>query len=333
MFSDQPNHEEVDDLDALLDEAMDIVDEQEIQHEKQVQLRNEELNKQLQSVLNESDDGGNTADWVAEMKKTFETLEGGMGEEMNDEAFAGMKSKLDTLLKSLLSSDIATDADRAELQQVQSLLDTLGSDPEEAARIASTLNMDGMTSSSQNIQEQLAALNLSDGKDQSGGADMLKMLLAAATQRETGDTSSAGGALPSTPPAVGTSQAETKRDGAQSDALHENIQNMLLSTFCDPSFASAIGVMRDAYGAWMEKHKDSLSDEDKERYTKQHAMTVRICDLLKEPIADQNDGRVMQMLELMHEFSSLGEPPKDLTDANEPSTTAMTTPEVTNSSS
>ncbi|KPA86369.1 Peroxin 19 [Leptomonas pyrrhocoris] len=72
--------------------------------------------------------------------------------------------------------------------------------------------------------------------------------------------------------------------------------------------------MRDAYGPYMEDHRAELSESDRERFGRQRAKAEEICTFLEVPIAGEDDPRLVPLLELMHEFSELGEPPANLAD-------------------
>lgn len=99
---------------------------------------------------------------------------------------------------------------------------------------------------------------------------------------------------------------------AEVDRATEAMASALISTLVDPQFVEPIKLMRDSYGPYMEAHRSELSQEDCERYDRQQARAQEICDLLQNPISGAEDPRLVQLLELMNNYSELGNPPSNL---------------------
>ena len=66
----------------------------------------------------------------------------------------------------------------------------------------------------------------------------------------------------------------------------------------------------ESYEEWLTKNKDSLTDEEIQRYTKQHQCVKDIC---REYEATSNDGQQIQrVLQKFQQLQTFGDPPKEL---------------------
>lgn len=291
-----------DDLDALLDEAMDIVDETERQHEVQVKEHEAKLDADIQKALDEQSGLGGDGPG-GDMIKMFQSLlgaGGGPGDIGDDDSFETFKRDVAQLVSTLEGVDDLKDEDKANLDRVRQLMDVLDNDDEDKAKkLLNQMKNDptsGMPSSDANPDDMEAAFkNVMDS--------MQKLAAAGPDGEATGETD------PTTAAAAAAAAM-----GEDSEVVPDNVANLLMEAILDPQFVEPIRVMRDAYEPYFAANGATLSSSETERYQKQYAKTTEICAFLAVPLHKEDDVRVVRLLELMSEFSELGEPPKTLVD-------------------
>ncbi|TPP44592.1 Pex19 family protein [Leishmania donovani] len=106
-----------DDLDALLDEAMDMVDEQERKHEEEVRVRDAKLEDDLQKAL---DEASGTAGGDADMMKMLMSMLG--GDSADDASLDSFKKSVMTMVSSLEGEENLGEEDKANLLRVKELM-------------------------------------------------------------------------------------------------------------------------------------------------------------------------------------------------------------------
>lgn len=296
-----------DDLDALLDEAMDMVDEQERKHDEEVRVRDAKLEDDLQRALDESAGAGG-AD--GDMMKMFMSMLGGAdGSGADAAALEGFKKNVMAMVSSLEGEEGLGEEDKANLERVRELMHVMEEeDMDKANEVLDRMKKDGALPEGDSIE---------DGEVDEASRKCMEMLQQL-SQAAEGSAAGAPPPLSAAPPAASSSASAS---GAQQPPLPdamgpvpENIASVLLGALMNPEFVEPIKIMRDAYGPYMEAHASALTEADRERYGRQRAKAQEICTFLEDPIKDENDPRLVPLLELMHEFSELGEPPASLAD-------------------
>ncbi|KAG5467455.1 hypothetical protein CUR178_01098 [Leishmania enriettii] len=295
-----------DDLDVLLDEAMDMVDEQERKHEEAVRVRDAKLEDDLQKAL---DEASGTAGGDADMMKMFMSILGGSSSGGADDAsLDSFKKGVMSMVSSLEGEENLGEEDKANLERVKELMRVMEEeDIDKASDLLEHMKQEGKL----------------PGGDSAGDADVeeasrrcmeiLQQLSSATQGGQLELAAAAPGAASSTsataPAASGENGATAPAEG---DRATEAMASALISTLANPQFVEPIKLMRDSYEPYMDAHRSELSQEDCERYDRQRAKAQEICDLLQNPISGPEDPRLVQLLELMNSYSELGDPPCNL---------------------
>lgn len=90
----------------------------------------------------------------------------------------------------------------------------------------------------------------------------------------------------------------------------EQLNSFMSSILSKDVMLPACQAVDESYDEWLIKNKDSLTDEEFQRYTKQHQCVKEIC---REYEVTSNDGQQIQRV--LHKFQQLqtfGDPPKEL---------------------
>jgi hypothetical protein len=298
-----------DDLDALLDEAMDMVDEQERKHDEEVRVRDARLEDDLQKAL---DEASSPAGADGDMMKMFMSLLGGAdGNPADAAALEGFKKNVMAMVSSLEGEEGLGEEDKANLERVKELMHVMEEeDIDKANEVLDRMKKDGALPEGDDVED--AEVNEASRKCM----EMLQQISQAA------DGPGAAAAAPTTAPAASASASGSAAKPAEGAAtagedfgpVQENIASVLLAALMNPEFVEPIKIMRDAYGPYMEAHGAEILEVDRVRYGRQRAKAEEICIFLETPIQDENDPRLVPLLELIHEFSELGEPPANLAD-------------------
>lgn len=294
-----------DDLDALLDEAMDIVDEQERTHQQQVKQQEAKLEADLQRALDEQGGAAGGGALETDVVKLFQSLVGReLGEEGDFTQFESFKTDVDKIIAMLEGNEDLQDSDKENLNRVKELMNVLEVDDDDKAKeLLEKMKSDPIS-------------GLPDGPIDSSDWDasvkncmgVLQQLSSTSVDANGGSTVAPTG--PSTPSTAVTTAAAAA--AAAESGLPDNLAEMLLTAILDPDFVEPIKMMRDAYGPYLAAKAETLSESERKSCEAQYAKTVEICEFLHEPVSKADEARVTRLLELMHEFSQLGEPPKDL---------------------
>lgn len=275
-------HNEDEDLDALLDEAMNIVEDQDNQQKENMEKEKEKLDSDILKALDEL--GNNDAE---DIMKQFQALLGaGANEEINENTFNDFMRSVGTLLPMLEgASSLLSDEDKKNLDCLKELINVMDNkDDAKAEELLAELKK---------TKPELA--NMKEPSPADVGAKFQEYAESMSQIKKT----------------VGEMIGTTEAAEGQKDEIPADWANMLLSAILDPQFVEPIKVMRDAYGPWLEAHPE-LSSEDRERYTQQHQKTIDISEFLQTPVNKEDTERVEKLLHMMHEFSALGELPQDL---------------------
>lgn len=303
-----------DDLDALLDEAMDMVDEQERKHEEEVRVRDAKLEDDLQKALDEASGG---AGGDADMMKMFTSMLGGAGGTGGDAAsLDSFKRSVMAMVSSLEGEENLGDDDKANLLRVKELMSVMEEDDiDKANTLLEQMKQEGK------LPEGNAGDAVGDADVDEASRRCMEMLQQLSSATQGGQVDPAAPSVPP-PPAAASAAAASASPVAESaaaatgevDRATEAMASALIATLTDPQFVEPIRLMRDSYEPYMAANREKLSADECERLGKQQAKAQEICELLATPIAGADDARLVPLLELMNQYSELGEPPSNLVD-------------------
>lgn len=275
-----------DDLDALLDDCMTTLEEQERVHEEKVKEREAVRAAEPDKALIDSDEN-------SYLMRAFEDL---MKDAVNDPSadpdvlIEKLKEEITRTAALVESMPDATDEDRASLMRVRQLFDMLSCEAlaeEKGGGAEEDKAPNGEKAKEEAFEETLQRLLAETGRIQEG---------------------SAGGDLFS--PAVDGPAAAAA--AAAADRM-DSLGAMLVDFLMNPQLLEPFKLMRDSYPRWMAANASSTSAEDMERYKKQHELSIAICDHIGDGSVDRNDeGKADRLLSLMHEFTSLAPLPPGL---------------------
>ncbi|RNF02620.1 peroxin 19 [Trypanosoma conorhini] len=276
-----------DDLDALLDDCINTMDEQERRHEAEVKARDAAREAELEKHLAESGSG-------AEVMRLLQSF-------MNDESAEG-NADPSSLMNKL----------QGEITQVSSLLNDLPDVSEEERASVKQL---------QELFDRLAAMSTKDEDDAAGGDDAGNEVLAEALKKcmegveaLTGSETNNAAASVAVEKAP-SPEAPTGAAGAADadDAIAAGLSGILLECLLDPGLLRVMRLMQRAYPRWLAANEGNTSAEDLERYNKQFKLVNSICDLIGDASVDPRDAaKTNQLVFLAHEFASLGSLPPEL---------------------
>ena len=114
---------------------------------------------------------------------------------------------------------------------------------------------------------------------------------------------------PNTASASASSSATTT--AAASPEPHVEQLNLFMSSILSKDvMLPACQAVDESYDEWLKKNKDSISDEEYQRYTRQHQCVKDIC---REYENTSNDGQqVQRVLQKFQQLQTHGDPPKEL---------------------
>ncbi|CCW69499.1 unnamed protein product [Phytomonas sp. Hart1] len=307
--------EKGDDLDLLLDEAMNIVDQQEKEHEETVRLRDAKLQEDLQRTLEETSAMSGSGMPNGDILKIFQSILGAAGSDEDDTtSMENFKRDVGALVKSLEDVDGLNKEDMENLDRVRNLMSVLDTDDdartqellEEMKSKDLTLGLDNLDVENANVEDVMKCC-----------VESLQQFTSATEGPLNENTEAVSLEASKVPEATASNPQSSTGTFISLPSLGdvpENIANMLLDTILNSEFVEPIKLMRDSYEPYLVDKTSKLSEVDLERYHAQHAMAKKICDFLVVPIDKDDHDRITQLLELMYEFSNLGEPPADLTE-------------------
>ncbi|CBH14671.1 hypothetical protein, conserved [Trypanosoma brucei gambiense DAL972] len=272
------------DLDALLDDCLNTMDEQERIHEEKAQER---------AATRAVDQKSATAELnpdEATMINLLRTIMEAAGSDENtdtnnvEEKLASQIEEISAMLAGI--PDI-TPEERQSYEQVLQLVQTL---------------KDGSAASSK--EGEGSGTSLSDGDDDKPSEEEL------ATIRKVNEL------LMQLGEGEGVPATEAGSAGATENAdSPEFAAEALLNVLLDPQLVEPLRQMRESYPLWLAENESKTSAEDLARYKRQHEITVSICDFLESgAVGAQDMERMSTLVALMHEYSSLAPLPPGLAD-------------------
>lgn len=280
-----------DDLDSLLDDALNDLDVQEEKHKK------EREEKAAQLLLEQEAAAAAAAAGAAPAA----------GEEM------ALMESLKALLGSLGNMDPTGELSEDQMAAVQRTLaeavTNLKKDasPEEAAELA---KCDG-------ILNRLSSKEGEAGQPPPSEAEVEKMLETLKGLQEAVKTHDgvSGGAVPP--------QATATTPGAEPSAATAEDQKQLedaLQKILDPAaLAASFKVIREGYPEWLRKNGPTLPEADRKRYEEQQVRINELCEFLESQTSVHDSDGVDKFVAMVEKLQALGAPPAELTGGAAPS--------------
>ena len=288
-----------DDLDAMLDDALEDFDEQQDSHQKEkeekaAQLMAEEMDRQR---MLQAGAGGADSQDVA-MMQTLQTLLGSLqhmdpNAEITEDQMLQMQKALGTTMETLKNG--ATDEEKEEIARCEKMLTQMQGEDGEPPKDLSPEQLAEM-------QKHIEALSKQMSSD-----EMQK--LKAEMERCTGAANGNGdGSQP--PKATATGADQSARDDDAQDAQQrqaaEAMQEVLQSGVLTDSFVS----IKDLYPSFLAEKGPTLPAADRARYEQQYEKITELVDLLKSGALDDL-AQIDKFTDLVQSLGDLGAPPPD----------------------
>ncbi|XP_053224120.1 DDB1- and CUL4-associated factor 8 isoform X2 [Podarcis raffonei] len=107
-------------------------------------------------------------------------------------------------------------------------------------------------------------------------------------------------------------------EGSLLPIMQSIMQNLLSKDVLYPSLKE----ITEKYPEWLQSHRDSLPQEQFEKYQEQHSIMGRICEQFEAELPTDGDtehkARFEMVLDLMQQLQDLGHPPKELAGESPP---------------
>ncbi|PWV10226.1 hypothetical protein C3747_71g116 [Trypanosoma cruzi] len=281
------NPHDDDELDALLDDCINTMDEQERRHEEEVRARDAAREAELEKGTADSNQSG-------ELMGLLQALMNGENGDGNadPETLMNTLNEEITRVSSLIDSlPDASEEERASMTEVREIFDRL-------TKMSSTNEDDAAGGNAMNSDETLA--------------EAFKKYMA--DIEKTSGSSAGNAAASETPRNTSSTEAPTATaNAAEFEDVIAGLSGMVLDCLLDPGMLRIMKVMQRTYPRWLAANESSTSVNDLARYKKQYDVVNSICDLVGDgPIDRQDETKTSQLVSLTHEFASLGPLPPDL---------------------
>jgi len=103
---------------------------------------------------------------------------------------------------------------------------------------------------------------------------------------------------------------------------NEEFAKLLANLLSDGELGKTMAMQLTAYDAWLVAHASDISAERRTTVEQQRAKVADIVEFLSVPVNKEDEERIIQLMEMMYEYSRLGDPPEDLIQAVDPAATA-----------
>jgi hypothetical protein len=331
-----------DDLDALLDGALDELGEQEAQHQEEVRVRDEiaaQAAAEQQAASGAFGFGGMDGDdpGLANLQNVLMSLTQALQDPNSlgtTEGMAQLQKSLNTTIAALSNDPNASPEDQAELARCTQMVERLGQpdDGSNSTAADATMSEQDAEKAQQLVADMIARFTALQGNEgQAAGAaapavgggmddqqmqEILAMMEAfQKAQLEQPDQSSDIGKenLPDPSRGYGAAAAATAAPGAASDTDMAMLR-MVAELWADPNFGQQFRVMAERYPPFLAEHGASLPPADLARYEQQLNAMRDMASFLeadKGPL-DPNSERFTEFNHMLERLHSLGAPPPQL---------------------
>lgn len=312
-----------DDLDALLDNALETMNEQEEALEREKKAHEAAAQTLLNEALGGNAGPGMDGDMLKTLTNLMSILQKGPEamENASEEEMVAIQAQLQNTLDQMKKHPGLTAEDQTQLGSMSKMMDHLnamekGSEPSHGSDDPP----------------------LSEEEFNKRREELTKMLEAMGSPG--GIMGGAGGGGPNLPPfpfanlASAASSSEGKANGppppvSEEDACRQ-VFELTLGLLQEKDIEQPFAKLRAAYGPWLETHADTLSPEEKTRYENQYRVAGEMCEffkvskvseVLKEGSGASTEERAAILEKfgtLMAELHSFGEAPSDLFGEEQP---------------
>lgn len=259
--------DDLDNLDELLEEALDDLKEKEAKNEEKAKKKDEELNAavNMASSMNLGDDC-NLDGYVNILSKLLSTVEDGEIEDQDKETIAQLKGVVQMMEKGDMD-------DACTLLEKMKKDDTLLKEenpfkmPNEAAMLSLLSNI--------STNEQTCEKNFS--------------------MADTSSSSKTEGVDSSTvsPSQLGSTNAESE------------LLKTIIETSLSPEVLDLFEKMTEGFPRWLEAKKDQLSEKELELRQKQYEKTLELCNLMKEGSINEKVIQIIDLFNELSELGEL----------------------------
>lgn len=306
-----------DDLDALLDDALDSLDKQEEEHKADVQRRDEEL---ASTIASEGTGGSDPV--MQQLQSVFASLSTALNSQNleDPEAMAKVTAALDSTINSLKNDPNTTAEEREELDRCASLATKLsageGGDgnmsEEDAAKLQEMVaNMMKAGEAADPAEAAKAAAN--GTTDEAELKQMVDMFEFFKKQQEEAQAAASAGTAAAAP----AGNTEGVADAPPSD----DAQRLLVDLLSNP--AALVQPFRDMegkYQAYLDTTGPTLASDDRERYAQQFGVIRELLAFvdggglnMADTEAGEADRKLQVFGDLTSKLQALGAPPAELT--------------------
>ena len=344
------------DLDAMLDDALDDLGEQEDGHA----VVKDAVDKRVETLAEEMTGGAASSDpELQNLQNMFSTLASALQNPDALESSDGISKLQRTLngtIAQLSSDPNATEEEKAELLRCAGLVDNLGKEdqemsPEDSARAQEAIadmmkNMGNMrpggaaTGAGAGGADGAAAAGTEDGQPPAELDQLLKMMeefhKTAAEQPQGGEGGAPGPAdaeahaqlLQALEALKGATGADAAGADGPAQAQPGNADTaafqIVAQMWSDPAFAEPFRAMCAKFPAYLDESKGKITDAEHARFAAQHKGMCRVVELLSTgPVVDpsvpaeETAAKFGAISEALEELQALGAPPSELVQQSE----------------
>jgi hypothetical protein len=270
-----------DDLDSLLDDALNDLDVQEEKHKKEREEKAAQLLLEQEAAAAQA--AAPAAGEELALMESLKALLGSLGNmdptgELSEDQMAAVQRTLAEAVTNLKKD--ASPEEQAELAKCDGILNRLSSKEGEGQPPPSEAEVENMLETLKGLQEAVKT-----HEAVSGGAVPPEA------------TAAAPGAEPS--PAVAEEQKQ----------LEDALQKIL-----DPAALSAsFKVIREGYPDWLRKNGPTLPEAERKRYEEQQVRINELCEFLESQTSVHDSDGVDKFVAMVEQLQALGAPPAELT--------------------
>jgi hypothetical protein len=320
-----------DDLDALLDAAIDTMNEQERQHEAERAARDaaaaahlvaEQQRTQMAAAsvagLPPTGATGDEAKLLEAVQALMSILSKGPEalEKAPDDEMKRVQEVLASTLETMKNSTDMTEAEHAQISQCSDMLRKI-----EKTEHSATPPTPEEIAEMQKLMASMAHLSQASCSEAAHSS--------AAGGSASGPVAAASSALPSAAEMTDEVMAEhlkriqeLQHDTASGAQVSDQQLGDLLANLLKPeSIVGPFRAMAKAYPLWFEKNSGSVPPAELHKYHQQHMKMVEVCDLLdqgpldnalKPEATDEDRDRLSKFSTLLEELHGFGAPPESL---------------------
>lgn len=306
-----------DDLDALLDEALDVMDQndKELEQEREA-MAAKLLEEQQQKQQEEYGASGDEAGLLQAVTSLLEVLK--QGPEAMENAPEGEVERIQQMLQKTLGGmrEGATSEELESIDKCQQLLSAAheagneDTSPEQLEEMMKALREATAVAGDSSHTAEGGKESSAEPTQQEGLQHLMDLLANEQKGRRTADG-------PQSPPG---DDAEASPATALMDDDREALR-LFLEILKPDAITESFRAMANVFPTWFEKYGPTVSDEDRRRFESQHKKMLEVLDIvsegalqavLNEDATDEDRLRLNRFTSSLEELQALGMPPQTL---------------------